>query len=76
MEATGGIEPPHVGFADPRLTTWRRGHNSNDKLKALFCHPRAGGDPKTFYISKVERMRGKDGASILPKQLAPALSQP
>jgi hypothetical protein len=25
MEATGGIEPPNKGFADPRLTTWLRG---------------------------------------------------
>ena len=26
LEATGGIEPPSRGFADPCLTTWLRGH--------------------------------------------------
>ena len=26
LEATGGIEPPNRGFADPCLTTWLRGH--------------------------------------------------
>lgn len=26
LEATGGIEPPNTGFADPCLTTWLRGH--------------------------------------------------
>ena len=25
LEATGGIEPPHKGFADLSLTTWVRG---------------------------------------------------
>ena len=31
LEATGGIEPPNRGFADPRLTTWLR------RLGVLWC---------------------------------------
>ena len=30
MEATGGIEPPNRGFADPCLTTWLRGLEDNN----------------------------------------------
>ena len=41
MEAWGGIEPPHKGFADPRLTTWQPGPNAlifyhwNDNLYTI-----------------------------------------
>ena len=31
LEATGGIEPPNTGFADPCLTTWLRGREPPER---------------------------------------------